>query len=168
MSKRNLLVMITILTIVIVFESTVVRAFFKDIILPDFALVIILFYANSKGPMEGQLSGFAAGLVEDFMSLSPLGFNCIIKTVLGYISGFTRNKIYFDPILFPVVFTAAATLLKGFLAVLVSSLFLESGEAPLVFTSRFGIEILLNSVTAPFVFAMMKLFRLYRIDDRGL
>ena len=168
MSKRNLLLVIIILTAVTVVESTVVRTFFRNIILPDLALVIIIFYANSKGPMEGQLSGFAAGIVEDFISLSPLGFNCIIKTVIGYVSGFTRNKIYFDPILFPVILTAAATLIKGFLAVLVSSLFLKAGEAPLVFTSRFGIEILLNAVSAPFVFAVMKLVRLYRIDDRGI
>ena len=168
MSKRNLLVMIIILTAVTVFESTVVRTFFKNLILPDLALVIIIFYANSKGSMEGQLSGFASGIVEDFISLSPLGFNCIIKTVMGYVSGFTRNKIYFDPILFPVIIAAAATLIKGFLAVLVSSIFLESGQAPLVFTSRFGMEILLNAVSAPFVFAVMKLLRLYRIDDRGI
>ena len=87
---------------------------------------------------------------------------------MGYVSGFTRNKIYFDPILFPVIIAAAATLIKGFLAVLVSSIFLESGQAPLVFTSRFGMEILLNAVSAPFVFAVMKLLRLYRIDDRGI
>ncbi len=117
--------------------------------------------------MEGQLSGFASGLAEDFISLSPLGFNCLIKTVMGYVSGFTRNKIYFDPILFPVILAAAATLIKGFLAVLVSSLFIDSGSAPLVFTSRFGIEILLNAVASPFVFAMMKMFKLTGLTTGG-
>ncbi len=168
MNKKNLLLIIVLLIAVTVIESTVVRTFFKDIILPDLGLVIIIFYANSRGRMEGQLCGFASGLTEDFISLSPLGFNCMIKTVMGFILGLTRNKVYFDPILFPVILAAVATLLKGFFAVLVASLFLKSGNAPMVFTSRFGIEILLNSVAAPFVFALMKLFKLYRIDDRGI
>ncbi len=168
MNKRKLIIIILVLAAATVIESTVVRMYFKDIIMPDLALLIIIFYANSRGAMEGQLSGFAAGLTEDFISLSPLGFNCIIKTVMGYLLGFTRNKVYFDPILFPVVIAAVATLLKGFLAVLTGSIFLESGEAPLVFTSRFAVEVLLNSFTAPFIFALMKLFKLYRIDDRGI
>ncbi len=166
--NKKLLIIIGILAAVTIIESTVVRNFFKDFILPDISLIIIIFYANSKGSMEGQLGGFAAGLTEDFISLSPLGFNCIIKTIVGFFAGFTKNKIYIDPILFPVLLIILATLLKGLIAAIVSSVFLRSGAAPVIFSSRFGVEIILNALLAPFVFALMKLFKLYNIDDRGI
>lgn len=168
MNNKKLLIIIGILAAVTIIESTVVRNFFKDFILPDVSLIIIIFYANSKGSMEGQLSGFAAGLTEDFISLSPLGFNCIIKTIVGFFAGITKNKIYIDPILFPVLLIILATLIKGITAAVVSSIFLRSGVAPVIFSSRFGFEIILNALLAPFVFALMKLFKLYNIDDRGI
>ena len=168
MNKRNLLIIISLLIAVTVIESTVLRILLKDFIIPDLGLIIIIFYANSKGSMSGQLGGFAAGLTEDFISLSPLGFNCAIKTVIGFIAGITRNKIYIAPILFPVLLVVIGTLFKGFASVIISSVFLETGTSPPVFSSGFGMEIILNAVVSPFIFALMKLFKLYKIDDRGI
>ena len=168
MSKRKILIISAVLVSITVLESTVFKKVLSGFVIPDIGLIMIIFYANSRGNMEGQIAGFVAGLAEDFISLSPLGFNCLIKTIIGFISGSTKSKIYIDPILFPVFLVLFFTLLKGLIAAVVCSVFLKPEIAPVVFSSKFLFEIVLNTFIAPFVFAFMKLVKLYRIEDRGI
>ncbi len=128
---------------------------------PDLALILLCFSANHHGSYRGELSGFATGVVLDALSLAPLGFHAFIRTVIGYVSGVFRGKIFIDPILVPVLIIAAATLLKAVMGYGLASVFAPD-VAPTVFSGRFGIEIGLNALVAPFFFALLKSLHLIR------
>lgn len=129
---------------------------------PDLALILLIFFSNRMGSMKGQISGFAAGIIEDVVSLSPIGFHAFIKTVSGFLFGLTRGKIFMDPVFMPLVLTAGATLLKYLLAALLGVIFVSSGLVEPVFTAKMGIEIGLNALISPFLFGFMKLFKAFK------
>ena len=167
MKKSKLIPVTIVMFLFVLLQSTLLKKLPSNFIYPDIALLILLFFSNNKGVTEGTISGFVIGMAEDFLSLSPLGFNSFIKTVIGFIFGNTKGKIFLDPIFFPVLLVLIASLMKGFVAVFISSVFLSQEAAPMVFTFRFAVEIIENCICAPFIFALMKLIKFYTFEDRG-
>lgn len=166
-SNRNFFITAAGSLFLVVYQSTLVRLFSVDMVIPDLALIVTSFYAVRNGMMQGQLLGFSMGLAEDFLSVSPPGFNAMIKTVLGFFSGYLRNKIIFDPVIFPLIFILIITVFKGLLASFINLMFFEPGSSVPVFTRTFLFEIVINSLLAPPVFHFMKLFRLIPGDIWG-
>ncbi|MCL2704892.1 MAG: rod shape-determining protein MreD [Spirochaetaceae bacterium] len=167
MKKSKLVPATIVMLLFVLLETTLLKKLPSNYIYPDIALIILIFFSNSRGVIEGQVSGFLVGIAEDFLSLSPPGFNSFIKTIIGFIFGNSKGKIFIDPIFFPMLMVFIATLIKGFTAVIISSVFLSPETSPDVFTVKFGIEIIENCICAPFVFAFMKLIKFYTFEDRG-
>lgn len=128
---------------------------------PDLSLVVLLFIATRKGSLVGEVGGFVSGLLEDFLSLSPLGLHALLKTVMGYLYGLMRGKVFVDPILMPLLLAVTATIAKRGIAVLVMLLF-ANGAEPVVWGVTGWVELGYNAVLAPFVFALMGLLPLYQ------
>jgi rod shape-determining protein MreD len=126
---------------------------------PDLALIIILFVANSRGRMEGQVTGFFTGMIEDILSIAPLGFHMILKTVLGFLYGLTKGSVFMDPILMPFILAVTGTALKGLLMVIISALFSLSLNFATVFNLQFLIEMGYNGLLSPLVFALLPLVK---------
>ena len=167
MKRKKLIVVIIVMFLFVLLQTTLFRKFPENFIYPDIALIILVFFSINRGVTDGLVSGFVIGMAEDFLSLSPLGFNSFIKTTIGFIFGNFKGKIFLDPIFFPMLIVLIATLMKGFFAVVVSSVYLSPEASPAVFTSRFAIEIIQNCICAPFVFSFMKLVKFYTFEDRG-
>ena len=167
MKKSKLIPVIIVMIIFLLIESTLLKKLPSNFIYPDIALIILIFFSNSRGVLEGQISGFIIGIAEDFLSLSPLGFNSFIKTVIGFVFGKTKGKIFLDPIFFPMLVVLIATIMKGFTAAFIASIFLSAEASPAVFTNRFAIELIENCLCAPFIFAFMKFIKLYTFEDKG-
>jgi len=136
-------------------------------LIPDIALIIVAFHGAKKGSMSGQILGFCNGLAEDLLSVSFPGFNALIKTLIGFLSGAIKHKFIFDPVIFPIVFICAITIFKGILAAAVAYLFFPAGFFPAVFSSAFFMEILLNSLFAPLVYFLLKKTQLIMEDIWG-
>ena len=83
MNKKNSLFGIVIIFIAIILQTTLLANITFRNVKPDFPLIMIILISNYLGSIKGQLIGFSAGLVEDFLSLSPLGFSALIKLVIG-------------------------------------------------------------------------------------
>lgn len=166
-SNKKFLISLLVALFLVVYQSTLVRLLSMDMVIPDLALIVVSFYAVRHGMMPGQAMGFAVGLAEDFLSVSPPGFNAMIKTVLGFFSGSLKNKIIFDPVIFPSVFILIITVFKGLMACLINAVFFEPGTHVPVFTRSFLFEIIINSLLAPPVFHFLKFFRLIPGDIWG-
>ena len=132
---------------------------------PDLALIFLVFFANNLGSMKAQTAGFLGGVVEDVLSLSPLGFHALIKTIIGFLFGKTKGKIFVDPIIIPIVLVLVATLLKALLGVLCIALFRIS-VLDGVFNLKLWIEMGMNAFLAPFIFAFMRLFKVFKRAER--
>jgi len=152
-----------IIAAVIIVQTTLLKNVRLAGAKPDFALILLIFFANHRGRMEGQLLGFLSGILEDLLSLSPLGFTMLIKTVAGYIFGLTKGKIFVDPILMPIVLAAAGTLLKILLSFILAAIFLDESMIQMVFGEKVWIALGFNALLAPFIFGFMKIFKIYKV-----
>jgi rod shape-determining protein MreD len=135
-------------------------------VIPDLSLIVIIFSANKNGPFLGEITGFFSGLIDDFISLSPLGFHSLYKTVIGFISGRTKGTILVDPILMPMIFILIGTFIKAIMVFILALIFDIAPGYMNVFTKFFWIELGYNTFLAPFLFALLRLIRPLRNDVR--
>jgi len=154
------------LGICIMLQSTLLEKIAIRGVHPDLALIVLVFASLRKGSMVGQWSGFASGFLEDLMNVSPLGFHSLLKTVVGYLYGVFSGNVFVDPFLMPMVLMVVATLLKGVLAGIVSAIFGISASGFITFTGRIWIEVAYNGVLAPFLFALLNLFKIFKQADK--
>ena len=166
-TKESFLLSVFLIFILVILQSTLFYYLIPNAVIPDFALIVMAFCGARRGIGEGQLLGFFNGLAEDFMTASFPGFNALIKTLIGFLSGTIKNKMLFDPVIFPSLFIFFVTLLKGLLAVSIAYLFFPKGYFPAVFTTSFLLEIVLNSLVAPLVYMLLKKTRLVPNDIWG-
>ena len=125
---------------------------------PDLALICVLYFSFLNGKNYGQVSGFLSGLLLDFLSGSPLGFNCLYRTVIGYLSGVFRRTINASGFIVPSVIGLLATILKVFLIWLIS-LFFKSIKIYNIFPFSFLFELVMNVLLTPLMFKFLNSFR---------
>ena len=158
MGKKKSLVGIVIIFITIILQTTVLGNVAFRNVKPDFVLIMIILISNYLGGIKGQLIGFLSGLVEDFLSLSPFGFNALIKTVIGYLSGKTEGKIFLDPIVVPIIFVFTGTMIKSFLSFMLILVF-SPEKADAVFSITLLIETGMNIIITPILYLVLKLLK---------
>ena len=126
---------------------------------PDIALCILVYSAYVNGTMTGQITGFFSGVILDFLSAAPLGLNSLIRTLIGGLTGFMKGTFYLDLVFLPMALCAGATVLKAISYYLLHLLF--PGFIPFYsfFNPVFWVELGMNIILAPFLFALLKLFR---------
>jgi len=126
---------------------------------PDLALGIVVYCAYVNGSMTGQLSGFFAGILSDFMSAAPLGLNSLIRTLVGALAGLLKGAFFLDFLLLPMALCAAATLFKAIVLLLLHFIFSGAIPSYSLTAPTLWIELAMNVATAPFLFALLKRFR---------
>lgn len=149
-------VSIIVLLIVSLFESAIFSniLFFPSI--PDILLLCSIYFSLLNGKTFGVTTGFISGLLWDFISGCPFGFNCLIRTVIGYIPGLFHKTINFNGFFIPAVFGFFGTLLKVFLVWCVSLFFPNLIVNYEVVSISFAFELICNTLLAPFIFMILK------------
>ncbi|MDR1626115.1 MAG: rod shape-determining protein MreD [Spirochaetia bacterium] len=138
----------------VLFQTTFLHAVAFQGVIPDLSLIAVVFIANRNGTVAGQTVGFAGGLVEDFLSLSPLGFHALLKTLVGFLAGMSFGIIFIGSFFMPMLMVGAASVLKNVLAALVMAL-TSDPAAGSFFSLQTLIETGYNMVLSPFVFAIL-------------
>lgn len=155
-----------LIALAVVLQSTLLHWVAVRGVIPDLGLIVLVFVAIRRGSMTAQLSGCVSGVVEDVLSLSPLGFHAFIRTVVGFLYGLTEGGIFVDPILMPVLLVVIATIFKA----LISSLLVVFLSIPAagfaVFAGPLWIELGYNAVLAPFLFAALGLLKALKPRDK--
>jgi rod shape-determining protein MreD len=157
---------IVAMVICILLQSTILGKIAIRGVRPDLALIVLIFVSVRRGSMVGQVSGFATGFLEDLMNVSPLGFHSLMRTVIGYVYGLLSGNMFIDPILLPIILTVIATILKGILAGIISAVFGIEASGFITFRGRLWIEVGYNGVIAPFFFALLNLFKVFKQADK--
>ncbi len=122
---------------------------------PDLVLITLVYISCLRGSQYGQFSGAFIGLLEDILSVSPLGLHGLIRTVTGYGVGIFKGHLVVDFILIPPVVVTAATLFRALLTSLVVWGFSISYSKPIFLSTAFLTEMLANALLAPFVFFIL-------------
>ncbi|MCX7788111.1 MAG: rod shape-determining protein MreD [Spirochaetes bacterium] len=149
----------SILLPLVVVQSTILHRIAIEGSKPDLVLLTVVYLANKNGKLAGQTYGFISGLIEDFLSVSPLGFNGFLNTLVGFLYGLTADTFFIDQIFIPMIMGGVATLMKGLGILFLSWIFnIESLHFQL-FSIPFLIELGYNMVIAPVLFALLRLIR---------
>ena len=137
-----------ILSIVLILSQTILKNIALWGIIPDIGLIFLVFFSSTHGAQESQFSGFGFGLLEDVVSLSPMGFHALHRTICAYVFGLGKGNIFYDPIFIPTLMILLGTLLKYILYFVFSLVFNLGLTFELVFNFGFIIELLYNGVLA--------------------
>jgi len=131
---------------------------------PDLIMVVVIIFSLLKGEKEGAISGFASGLLQDIFSTGILGINALAKTVVGFICGILKEKIFHEHILFLIpVITFVASLIQNILIFFLLRAF--GIEYSLAWSLKQVAlpEALYSSLLSPFIFlAINKLFQMIK------
>ena len=162
--SKVLLISILIIFITILLQSTILEFIKINNIKPDISLIVIIFIAVHSGIMAGQISGFSSGLMQGFLG-GPFGygFHALVKTLLGFFFGLSKGTISVDPIFMPAILIVIGTIIKALVQGLIHLIFLI--PVPKFYIEGVGIEIVYNAVLAPFIFAILKLFNIFKVKE---
>ena len=163
---RVTIVTVVLLVVCILLQSTILSRVALRGVRPDLALIVLVFVSLRRGSMVGQVSGFVTGFLEDLMNVSPLGFHSLLRAVLGFLFGLLSGNVFVDPFLMPMILTVVATILKGLLAGIVSAVFGVTASGFITFAGRLWIEVGYNGLLAPFLFALLGLFRVFKQAEK--
>jgi len=153
---KSIIITVILCTVAGILQSTVISqiAFFN--VIPDLALCILVYSAYVNGTMMGQISGFSSGLFLDFLSASPLGLNCLIRTLIGALTGIFKGSLFLDIFFMPVILCAIATLIKALIVFFLNLIFGSSIPSYSITSSVLWIELGLNCLSAPLLFLILK------------
>jgi rod shape-determining protein MreD len=126
---------------------------------PDLLLLCTLYIGMLNGKVAGEISGFTSGLFLDLLSGAPLGFNCLYRTVTGFLAGVLSTSFNFDGILMPAIIGFTGTLIKTFFVWVISLLYPNVSIMEHVISVPFIFELACNTILAPFFFKFLSLFK---------
>ncbi|WP_294429943.1 rod shape-determining protein MreD [uncultured Treponema sp.] len=142
----------------VVFETAILSNLMVLPAVPDLLLIVTLFVSVHNGRLFGVSSGFLSGLFLDFLSASPFGLNCLLRTIIGYVAGLFNKTLNMGGIFLPILIGFLATLLKVLLVGMISFVFVDSVVSYTLFSKEFLFEIAANSLLTPLVFKFLNLF----------
>lgn len=125
---------------------------------PDLVLICSLYFALNNGCVQGQTMGFAGGLLVDFLSGSPFGLNCLVRTVLGYTSGLFKKILNLKSVFVLFLIGLGATIAKALLIYLASLLFPNMVNSYNIISKVFLFELAVNAILTPVIFKFLNCF----------
>jgi rod shape-determining protein MreD len=124
-------------------------------VIPDIGLLVLVWVSYRNGLVAGPAAGFLAGLAEDFLSASPLGFHAFVKTAVASAAALLHGSFFIDRLVMPVALGIAGTLAKAIAAGALALLFGQDLHSYSPFERTLWIETAYNGVLAPIVFLLL-------------
>lgn len=150
------------------FEAAILSNLIFLPVVPDLVLLIVIYVSFMNSSVIGTTAGFISGLLLDFLSASPIGLNSFTQTLTGFIAGkfsgsFNQNKIFI-----PALMGFSATVLKALMTWILSFFFGSNIIIYKLNESVFWLETVVNTISAPLVFALLGLFAALFVEDKRL
>lgn len=154
---KSFLVSTIILLLVTILESSIFTNISFLLVVPDLVLICSIYFSLLNGKLYGEVSGLTSGLCLDFITGTPFGFNCLLRTIIGYVFGLFSETVIISGVIMPVLSVALGTIFKRLLLLLISLLFPSINVSIYGFiTSEFLFEFCANVILAPIVFFFLK------------
>lgn len=155
---KSILVSTFILLCTTIIESSILSNISFLYVIPDLILMCSIYFSMTNGKVLGQTTGFISGLFLDFITGVPFGFNCLFRTIIGYIYGFFSNSIIITGIVMPMLTVGIATAVKYLLTTIISLLYPYVHSVGII-SYDFLFEFIENILLAPIVFKFLSLFK---------
>jgi rod shape-determining protein MreD len=133
MSGRRALAGVALVVLAVVLQSAVVPHLPLPGGAPDLVLILVIAVGLLRGPAEGMLTGFAAGLLVDALAVQALGTAALVLVVAGCLAGLAARDAARSPgVALPVVGVLSGLAAAGLGIVLLLSGQPHAGPAALV------------------------------------
>lgn len=143
-----------------IIESSILSNITFLYVVPDLVLICSLYFSMLNGKAIGETTGFISGLILDFLTGIPFGFNCLYRTIIGYVYGFFSKTIIIAGIVTPMLSVGIGTIAKTLMIRIVALLFPNVNIYVAGFISYdFLFEFIENILLAPFIFGFLGFFR---------
>jgi rod shape-determining protein MreD len=146
-----------IIVFTLIIELTLANVVSLNIAKPDLMLIVVICLSFLTNPQEGIIIGFVGGLLKDIFSVGLLGTNALVKTTIGYLSGITRERIFYQHLLWIIT---VATFLFTFLNNIFIYYLLKSFHTEYTFITilkKYVVtKAIINSILAPFIYIGIK------------
>ena len=126
--------------------------------IPDFALMVVLYFSLRNGKTAGESLGFVSGFIIDFLSFAPLGLNSLVRTIVGYMGGWGNSALNVGGFFLPFFIGGISTIVKAILFFAIAFFFPQLVLTYKILSFEFFSEVLLNAFLCPFVFKFLGLF----------
>ena len=83
---------IVVSLMLVVLQTTIVRLFTLEGIIPDILIIWVAYLALTEGQLRGTVWGFSIGLCLDLLSGNFLGLSAMSKTLCGFLCGYFYNE----------------------------------------------------------------------------
>ncbi len=121
--------------------------------LPDFILIIVIYYSLRFGVMSGQLTGFFGGLIQDLIFNSQIvGVNILTKHLIGFVLGLMEKRIYHRSMLAITIITFFVAIFNAGLSYILELIFIPETKHISQMIKIWLIKIPLTAVFAPLFF----------------
>ncbi len=128
---------------------------------PDLVLLASLYIVMMNGKTAGVILGFVSGLILDFITGCPFGYNCLLRTLICYFAGFFNKNLNLAVFFIPFLIGLCGTFAKVFITWLISLFYPNTVVTYSMISVSFFTELLLNSVLAPMIFKITSCFNRY-------
>lgn len=147
-----------ILFILAMFETAILSNFSFLPAVPDLVLLASIYIVMMNGKTAGVIIGFTSGLILDFITGCPFGYNCLLRTIICYFAGFFNKNLNFRGIFIPFLIGLCGTFAKVFITWLISLFYPNTVVTYSMISISFFTELLLNSLLAPVIFKIVGCF----------
>lgn len=157
---KSILVSTFILLCAVIIESSILSNISFIYVVPDLVLICSIYFSMLNGKVVGESTGFISGIFLDFITGIPFGFNCIYRTIIGYVFGIFSKTIIISGFVMPMLSVGIATIAKTLMVRLLALLFpnVNIYIAGLI-SYDFLFEFIENILLAPFIFKFLSFFR---------
>lgn len=152
--------MLFILFLLVILQVSFLPNFFDSRIIPDLALIVLIFFTTRKGFGEIWLKAVTAGLILDFFSFYPLGVNVIALLLVVLITSFLTSRFLaahsIGRLLILILLIIIGTLINDFMVAILTKLFKNSYDFLSIFSWDIGLKILSNILIVAIIYWPLK------------
>lgn len=151
-----------IVIIALVTELALANILKFNIIKPDLMLIVVICLSFISGTEEGVIVGFVGGLLKDIFSVHLLGINALVKTLIGFIAGVIREKIFSQHLMWVVtISTFIFTFINNLIIYLLLNALQSNYDFTVILKGFYLNQAIINSLLTPFIFTGIKKIFLY-------
>lgn len=124
---------------------------------PDLVFLVVICLAYIFGAEEGVLVGFTGGLLKDIFSVHFLGINALAQTIIGYITGIIKERIFYQHLMWVVAISAFVfTFVNNLIIYFILNALYSNYDFVIVLKNFALTQAIMNSILAPFVYIGIK------------
>lgn len=119
---------------------------------PDLLFLFTIYFSFKEGDFRGAWIGFIVGLVQDAISLTPLGWQALPKGIIGFLVGRHGRSIRGESLFSLGIMIFLLSLVKSAILIFFAYIFIE-GQLAMVYKSAFP-EAIYNAILGPMLFTI--------------